>query len=187
MTDERTVVQAQAGDSGALESLMRRYDQPMLRYFFRLSRDPELARDLRQELFCKLLSVLPRYDARKSAFKTWFYRLARNLAIDRIHRRRGREVQPFDEGTFVELVSGDAPRAAASAGELKDALSQAVSRLPEIDRSIIALKHEAELTFAEIGRTLGMPESTVKSRLYRAFELIREELVARGHGPEQCS
>ena len=184
MTDERMIVQAQAGDSTALETLLRRYDQPMLRYFFRLCRDPELARDLRQELFCKILHALPRYDARRSAFKTWIFRLARNLAIDRIHRRRKIDTLPLDEGPEVEMATEageEEPREAASAGELKCALGKALSRLSEVDRSIIALKHDADLTFEEIGRTLGMPTSTVKSRLYRVFEILREDLVAQGY------
>lgn len=180
MTDERMIVQAQAGDAGALETLVRSYDRPMVRYFYQLSRDPELARDLRQELFCKLLGALPRYDARRSGFKTWFYRVARNLAIDRIHRRKRIETETLP----AELPAADgveAPRRAAVVGEVQSALAAALSGLSEVDRSIIALKHEAEMTFEEIGRTLGMPASTVKSRLYRAFETLRESLVARGH------
>ncbi len=86
--DENTVAQAQQGDMKAITAIVRRYGQPMERYFFRLSRDAELAKDLRQELFYKLLKVLPRYDVGRASFKTWLYRMARNLAIDRIFRAR---------------------------------------------------------------------------------------------------
>jgi RNA polymerase sigma-70 factor (ECF subfamily) len=178
--DERMVARAQAGDARALETLVRQYDRPMVRYFYRLSRDAELAKDLRQELFCKLLSVLPRYDARRAKFKTWFYRLARNLAIDRIYRRRKPDTESLPENVSVS-DSSEAPRQAAEIGEVRSALLEALAGLPEVDRTIIALKHETDLTFEEIGKTLGMPASTVKSRLYRSFETVRGDLVARGH------
>ena len=182
--DDRLIAKAQAGDRGALESLVRAYDQPMLRFFLRMSKDIEFARDLRQELFCKLLVVLPKFDARRSTFKTWLYRIARNLAIDRIYRRKQVEVLSSDEQPIIQdsaQGSEETPHKIAYVRELESAVARAISRLPELDQSIIALKNEASLSFAEIGKMLGMPESTLKSRLYRAFELLRKDLTAQGH------
>ncbi len=187
MVDERIIVAAQSGDRKAFENLVRDVDRPMLRFFHRLSGDIEKARDLRQELFYKLVRVLPRYDRRKASFNTWLYRMARNLAIDKLYRKRRLNTESLDETHEDRIPLGaemEFPRRSAARGELQDALSEAVSGLPELDRTIIALKHDEELTFEEIAKTVGIPVSTVKSRLYRSFERLRQELRLRGHHSE---
>ncbi len=184
MVDERIIVAAQSGDREAFENLVRDVERPMLRFFHRLSGNVEKARDLRQELFYKLVRVLPRYDRRKASFNTWLYRMARNLAIDKLYRPRRLNTESLDE-THENLappgLEMEFPRRSAARGELRDALAEAVSSLPELDRTIIALKHDEELTFQEIAKTVGIPVSAVKSRLYRSFERLRRELRARGY------
>lgn len=186
MTDEQMVVDALTGDSEALTNLVRRYDRPMIRFFYRQCGDWELARDLRQELFCKLLRILPQFDRRGVPFRAWFYRVARNLAIDNLHRRRMVNFQPLDaaEGEREFATETDQPSHHAERNEFHTLLLEMLSSLPELDRSIIAMKHEEGLTFEEIGITLGLPVSSVKSRMYRAFERLRVELDSCGHSWE---
>ena len=183
INDDQMVAAAQAGDAGALEDLVRRYERPILRFYQRLSGDVERARDLRQELFCKLLRVLPRYDKRKAAFNTWLYRLAHNLAIDQLYRKKQLNVVSLDgPGPEAEHEAPvDLPSREAARGEIQSSLARALTGLSDIDRAIIALKHDDGLTFEEVATTLGLPVSTVKSRLYRAFERLRKEMRTRGH------
>ncbi len=184
MNDEQIVAEAQAGNTYALETLVRRYDRPMLRYFFWLSGDTERAQDLRQDLFCKLFRVLDRYDRSRASFQTWIYRLAHNLAIDQLYRRK---VVPLDsleelkDESHPSSSERNLPRNRAAGGETKTALEEAMATLSELDQSIIAMKTGDNITFEEIGQVLGIPTSTVKSRLYRSFERLRIELTARGH------
>lgn len=183
VTDEQMVADALTGDAEALTNLVRRYDRSMIWFFYRHCGDWELARDLRQELFCKMLGILPQFDRRGVPFRAWFYRVARNLAIDRLHRRRTVPLQPLDDsddsgGYAVEV---DRPSHHAERNEFHVMLMDLLSELPELDRSIIAMKHDDGLTFEEIGITLGLPVSSVKSRMYRAFDRMRVELESRGY------
>jgi RNA polymerase sigma-70 factor (ECF subfamily) len=171
----------QRGDPSAFEEIVRRWQQPMARFLFRLTGEAERVRDLCQEVFLRVYQARAKYRE-NGGFAAWMYRIALNVARDAARRRRPpvhlpAGADPIDPGTPAET--------AALRRELARLVADAVASLPEPLRVVLALHHDEGLNFEEMARLTGTPASTLKSRFASALRRLRVALEERGLGPEE--
>jgi RNA polymerase sigma-70 factor (ECF subfamily) len=183
--DDGSLVQelTRTGDDDILHTLVQRYRDRIFRLAASMlgpGNEAE-AEDVVQEVFVLVYRKLDtfRHD---SDFSTWLFRLARNRAIDRLRKARGRHRHVGAE----ELrsmpspgPSGD-PELAALAGEQRAEVLRLVRRLPHVQRTVVHLHYWIGSSVAEIAELLDMNPQTVKSHLYRARRRLARELEAEG-------
>jgi RNA polymerase sigma-70 factor (ECF subfamily) len=181
-TDEELVAAVQAGDVSAFDVLVSRWDRKIRGAAFRVLRSDEDARDVSQEAFLKAFRGLKSFK-QEARFSSWLYQIAMNLCRDRLRRRKGRNHLSLDdvrEHAEPALREGPVALAALETRDVARAVTAAVDALSEDHREVVVLKEYEGLTFPEIAEILGLPLSTVKTRLYRALGQLRVELERRG-------
>jgi RNA polymerase sigma-70 factor, ECF subfamily len=179
---EGEVNQLRRGDLYALSPLIARYQNRLYRYLLRLVRQPAEAEDLFQQTWLRVAEKIWNYD-RSRNFDAWLFTLARNLAFDHLRRIRPRSLdEPSshhspDEAVISRLASRDpGPFDQLLARERASHLVKALENLPVIYRDVLSLRFEEEMKLEEIAVVLAAPLSTVKSRLRRSLEQLREML-----------
>ena len=176
LSDHELMRRSSAGDTLAFERLVRRWEGPVARVLTRLSTNGSDVEDLCQETFLRVLRAQTRYRPR-GAFSTWLFSIALNVGRDAARRRR-REAQRIVNASQGASPAG--PPENAARRELVEQVSAALDQLPPRLREVLVLKHFGELTFAQLGELLGLPQSTVKSRAQKGLELLRREFKQRG-------
>ena len=187
---------AAEGDGSAWEGLVRGFSGRVYGLLLSQCRDPELAEELTQATFVKVVQkVKPGPDGyrEQGQFQPWLFRVAMNGLRDEM-RRRKRQATPTDfAGPAAAGGSALTPRAApdtrsgapgedpaeaVARGEELDWLRDAVAGLPEADRTVLHLRHTAQLSFKEIAETLGEPLGTVLARGHRALGKLKKLAAA---------
>lgn len=180
-TDEELVSAVLEGDQERFGDLVERYQGRLVNYLFRLLRNADDAHELAQEVFLKVYQVLDRYDPQYK-FSTWLFRVAQNAAIDQIRRRRLKLVSLHQEDAGGESRDWDLPSPERSPyGQLRNqerggAIQQAIEALPWEYRELILLRHYGELAYEEIAQLKKMPLGTVKNKLFRGRQMLKEKL-----------
>ncbi len=170
-----------AGDEASFAVLVRRYEAKLRVYVVQIVGNDEEARDLVQETFIRVWNNLNQYDPRYR-FSTWLFRIARNLAIDTLRRRRpviSLEMGQDSEGQDVSMDPVDArrgPLGDLENRELARALARHIQDLAPAYRELVVLRHLVGLAYNEIAELKGMPLGTVKNKLFRAHSVLREAL-----------
>lgn len=183
-TDPELVATATTGVESSFEELVRRYQRPISAYVYRMVGDYEAALDLTQEIFIKVYGSLARYRS-EFKFSTWIYKIAHNSAVDHQRRNAGRErsLSSGIEGDQYDLPieSGSlSPEQESERKERRLEIESVVRSLPNTYRELIVLRHSQDLTYEEIVEVTGLPLGTVKNRLFRAREMMRQQFVGRG-------
>jgi len=180
--DDRTVVaRIIGGERDRFTDLVRRYEKRVVNYVYRITHRYEDAHDLTQEIFVKVFLALDRYDP-KYQFSTWLFRIAQNSAIDALRRKSVSEVPLTrtggdDDGKEREFAdNGISPYRAMKNKQLGAAIEDAVENLPPDYRELIQLRHFAELSYEEIASMKKLPLGTVKNKLFRARNLLKDAL-----------
>ena len=168
--DRTALARFRAGDPAAFRELVERYQRPVYNAAFWILRNAEDARDVAQTVFLTLAERAHEYDPRHKLF-SWIYRMAVNEALN-VARRNGREEALDDDLDFPD-EDGAGPERSAEDGERARAVRGALARLGVSDRTVITLRHFAELPYSEIAVALGIDEKTVKSRLFEARQRLR--------------
>ena len=183
-SDAALMVQVREGDREAFEALVTQYRQPILNFVARTLRDDAEAEDIAQQTFVQVWKSANRYQA-SARFSTWLFTIARNLCLNEI-RRRSRH--PADSLDAFDHPDDDLPSpqhadpSAASApdlvtsGELVGKVEEAISDLPETQRTALLLCREEELSYEEISRVLGISLSATKSIIFRGREALKLRL-----------
>lgn len=182
-SDETLVEQSLAGDRSAFETLVRRHRRPLVNHLYRHVGSEEGASDLAQEVFLKVYLSLSTFDP-SYRFTTWLYRIASNCAIDHMRRKR----PPTCSLSSAGDGSGPGPDASIAGNEpapddllcyheLHERLESAIGALPAGFRQLILLRHRLYCRYDEIARITDLPIGTVKNRIFRAREMLRERLV----------
>ena len=184
--DADLVVRALAGREDGFEELVRRYQRPIVAYVYRMVGDYDTALDLAQEVFIKVYNSLGRYRP-EFKFSTWIYRIAHNASIDHLRRAgssRTEEMEVAGDGgsTFEKPIASKSltPEQETERGERRAEIEEVVRQLAPAYRELIVLRHSHDLSYDEIAEVTGLPLGTVKNRIFRAREAMRELLVARG-------
>jgi RNA polymerase sigma-70 factor (ECF subfamily) len=184
ITDQELVKRTLGGDQAAFVTLVRRYERGLYNLAYRMVRDPELARDLTQDVLIRVHGSLAKYDP-IYPFASWVYRVASNLCIDFIRRRKLQTISldaPVSVG-HGESVPREVPDTTYDPGRTTEEserariLAEALDKLPETHRLILILRHQRELSYEEIAIALDAPLGTVKARIHRAREAFRKILV----------
>jgi len=179
----KLIKRAQERDPVAFDLLVEAYGKRLYGYFFRLSGSRDDAEDLLQELFVRLVQMIGRYQ-HDGRFEGWLFRIAANLARDRIRRRkvtqvslsRGSASLPAGDDPLARLadISAARPEDGLNRTELIDRLQQAISRLPDGEREVICLRHFSQLPFREVADVMGIPLGTALARAHRGLAHLRE-------------
>jgi RNA polymerase sigma-70 factor, ECF subfamily len=162
---------AKQGDAEALRYLYVEYADNVYGYVASLVRDEHEAEDVTQQVFAKLLVVLPRYELRDVPFSAWILRVAHNAAMDTIRQRRA---IPHASPREQETISDD---------DRSLVFREALDTLPENQRTVVVLRHVVGLSPPEIARRLGRTERSVHGLHHRGRGALKAELLERGAGP----
>lgn len=175
MNDVKLIRAAQAGDRGALETLLRRHHEQIHAICRRLAGNDADGQDATQEALIAIVRGLPRFGGR-AKFSTWAYRVATNAALDELRRRSRRPVPTVIEAgdRFAGLPADDHSPAVATRLDFDAALA----RLPEEYRAPVVLRDVAGCDYAEIGSILQIPPGTVRSRIARGRARLADEMRA---------
>jgi RNA polymerase sigma-70 factor (ECF subfamily) len=172
--DHALVIRCRSGDRQALEALVGDYQKPVYNAAYRILGNPDDAADVTQAAFLKVFENLDAYDPNYKFF-SWIYRIAVNESINQL--KRTRKQQPLDEG---ETAGGPGPDDEVEAGNLSRRLQDGLMALNEDYRTVIVLRHFSDCSYRQMSEILQIPEKTVKSRLYSARQLMKEQLLANG-------
>ncbi|HEX9638200.1 MAG TPA: sigma-70 family RNA polymerase sigma factor [Acidobacteriota bacterium] len=193
-TDEELVREAVAGDANAFEALVRRWEKGLYNFILRYLGDPERSRELCQEAFFKAYRNLHRFDHR-ARFSTWLYTIALNLCHSAFRKKPWPRLASLDESTvegeagpqLAETVSDPTIDIEGDLGRDEEAMivRAAVQSLPAELREVVLLKEYQGLRFREIAEMLGVPVSTVKSKMYAGLDLLARKLH-HGRWPVQA-
>lgn len=184
MSDIDLIVSARAGVSDSFEEMVRRYQRPITSYVYRMLGDLDSALDVTQEVFIKVYNSLDKYCS-DYKFSTWIYRIAHNAAIDHM-RRNSIAAQSIEaenaDGTYQLQLESKAPNPEQDRerSEWRAEIQAVVRCLPESYRELIILRHSRDLSYDEIAEETSLPLGTVKNRLFRAREMMREIMLKRG-------
>ncbi len=183
-SDQDLVGWAREGSERAYQELIRRYQRPVFSLVLRMVRDRELAEDLTQDTFIKVLNAIDRYNP-EYKFSSWIFKIANNATIDHL-RRRELDTLSLDgapnatspdriEATALQIGhAGESPLEELEARELGGQIETAIESLRPEYRACIILRHVEGRAYEEIAEILDLPLGTVKTYIHRA----RNELKA---------
>jgi RNA polymerase sigma-70 factor (ECF subfamily) len=178
LTDEQVVARVRAGETQLFELIIRRHNQRIYRAARAILRDDAEAEDVMQDAYVRAYAHLHEFEGR-AQFSTWLTRIAVHEALARLRRRR--RFQPMDAESQETQSMPTAPRSTpeqqASDGEIRTVVEKAIDSLPDEFRSVFVLRAVEEMSGAETAECLGIPEETVKTRLYRARARLQETLL----------
>jgi len=185
-TDQEVVLWAREGHERAFRELIRRYERPVFSLIYRMVRDRELAEDLAQETFVKVLNAIDSYRP-EYKFSSWIFKIANNASIDHLRRReldtlslegaRDATTPERAEATALQISDkGESALEEMEAKELGGAIERAISRLRPEYQSCILLRHVEDRSYEEIAEILGLPLGTVKTYIHRARAELQREL-----------
>lgn len=163
-----------AGDRTAFEEIVRAWERPVGRFLIRLTRNPELAGDLTQEVFLRVYLKGANYT-HGGTFKTWLYQIALNLARDAARKHARTPVRPLLPGAHPAAEGEPAFEVRQQA----EVVNAALADLPDPLREVVVLRHYEDLSFEAMGRLLGVPATTLKSRFAVAMKRLEEVLAPR--------
>lgn len=184
LSDHEIIEATKAGDENAFGEIINRYKQPLTNYIFRMLNDYEEAVDLAQESFVRVYFAIDRYHS-KYAFSTYIYRIATNLAISEIRKRKRRRLLSLtglyqydgdEEKEFQPPDENPLPEDDVIGIEKRQVIEKAIVALPEKYRVPIVLREIEEKTYEEIADILELGLGTTKSRISRGRGLLRKKM-----------
>jgi RNA polymerase sigma-70 factor (ECF subfamily) len=174
-------------DVGLLDELIVRYQHRLLRYLLYLTSNREMAEDLFQEVWMRVLVRGGQFNG-QARFDTWLFTIARNLVIDQRRKRTMSSLDELFEGNSEDdrpmsfEVAGDEPTPFDRFSNLEDRqrIAAGLMQLDTLHREVLVLRFHEELSLEEIAKVTRAPLSTVKSRLYRGLAAIKPKLEKAG-------
>lgn len=174
----------QAGEPDAFDAIVETFQHRLVQFFFRLCWDRDRAEDFTQDVFLRLMRGARTYRP-EGRLSTFVYRIATNLWIDHYRSRRPQpRLYSLDQALLAKDISPrqereDSPESRAIQDEEKEGLRDALENLTEPHRLVFELAVYQEMPYAEVGRVLGIPVGTVKSRMHNAVKALKGILAER--------
>ncbi|SHF73137.1 RNA polymerase sigma factor SigW [Ornithinibacillus halophilus] len=182
MIIKEKIKQVKKGNQAAFEDVVLYYQDKIYHHCFRMLGNAHEAEDIAQEAFIRAYVNIHSYDDRRK-FSTWLYRIATNLTIDRLRKRKPDYYLDAEvKGTegldmYSQLASTDRlPDEEVQGMEIQNFIQQEILKLPAKYRSIIMLRYLEEFSLQEISEILDIPLGTVKTRIHRGREALRKKL-----------
>lgn len=172
--DAIIVRQCLKGNTESFGTLVDRYQKPIFNAAYRLTSSYEEAQDITQTVFIKAFEKLDTFDDRHPFF-SWLYRIAVNESLNSI-KRQGR----FKDVSGVFISKDRTPAEKCEVSELSQVFQLVLMELDVNYRIVIILKHFLDCSYREMSRILDIPEKTVKSRLFTARKLLKDQLTNKG-------
>jgi len=179
-SDADLMLRVQRGDLAAFEELVEKHRQGVMNFVCRMLGDPVEAEDIAQMVFVQVLKAAPRYSM-TARFRTWLYTIARNLCLNELRRRSRHRAESLDLNSSDDLAPRRPEPAARTRlapddllyDELLSKVEEAISALPEKQRTALLLCREDEMSYEEIAEVLGCSVSATKSIIHRGREAIK--------------
>jgi RNA polymerase sigma-70 factor (ECF subfamily) len=172
----QAVARAKAGDQEAVRFLYMRYADNVYGYVRSIVKDHHEAEDVTQHVFAKLMTALPKYEARDVPFAAWILRVSRNVALDHMRQRRA---IPCEEVRELDARRDESSEAQQTSMTLREALGD----LPEDQREVLVLRHVVGLSPGEIAGRLDKSEPSIHGLHHRGRGALRNTLVERHCAP----
>lgn len=181
--DETLVRRTQSGDTKAFDTLWQKYSPRIYSLVYNMTSNHEDANDLLLEIFSKAYRSINGFRGR-SSFYTWIHAIAVNMTINFV-KKRGRRVQMSlddmdanvqNDKDFLELTATNTPLREVDLAELQKRLNEAMQKLSVEHRAVVTMFDVQGMPHAEIARILGVPEATVRSRLFYAHRQLQNYL-----------
>lgn len=170
------------GDHNAFGEIVEIYKEKVFQLCYRMLGNRHEAEDMAQEAFVRAYVNIHTFNI-KLKFSTWLYRIATNLCIDRIRKKKpdyhlDAEVAGTEGLTMYSQIAADTvmPEEELESLELQDTVQKEILKLPEKYRTVIVLKYIEELSLKEISEILDLPIGTIKTRIHRGREALRKQL-----------
>jgi RNA polymerase sigma factor (sigma-70 family) len=173
--DTLLAVRCQLGERAAFDDLIRRWALPLRRYVQRVVGDSESADELVQDIWLGVIQGIRRLQD-PARFRSWLFGIAHRRLMDRL---RGRYLAPVGDNEAADEIPANLPDPDRSL-EVRE-LERGLRRLPPFEREVLSLFYLEELSLAEVAQVLAIPVGTVKSRLFRARNLLRHEITGESH------
>ncbi len=179
---KKRIKQVKKGDQNAFAEIVELFKDKVYQLCYRMVGNAHDAEDIAQEAFIRAYVNINSYDTNRK-FSTWLYRIATNLSIDRLRKRKpdyflDAEIDGTEGLTMYSQVPSDEPQPdeMVETLEFQEWIQQEINELPIMYRSVIVLKYIEELSLKEIGDILDLPIGTVKTRIHRGREALRKRL-----------
>jgi RNA polymerase sigma-70 factor (ECF subfamily) len=168
------VRRARKGDGTAIEALIKSHQEALFAFMLRMSGRPDVAEDIVQEAFVRVLKNLDRFDSR-FRFSTWLFTIAKRLYVNAMQKHKPTYDSEVvgDRQENIENSPGGAIARQESISNLRGMIDSALEKLAPLQREIILLFHQQNWPITDIAVYLDMPEGTVKSHLHRARRRMR--------------
>jgi RNA polymerase sigma-70 factor (ECF subfamily) len=191
--EQTWVEQALAGDTAAFSNLVEAYQKPVYNLAYRMLGNSVEAEDAAQEAFIRAYTRLDTYDPSRK-FSSWMLSIASHYCIDVLRRRRMTllSIEELPPMADVSMPRSAHPEHLVARGQVAEKVQQLLGTLPEHYRTPIILRYWYDMSYREIAETMGVTESTVKTRLHRARARLAEcaqqgRDVAEGRTYEQAT
>ena len=184
--DAELAVRVATGEPAAFEALMRRHNRALFRTARAILRDDAEAEDALQEAYLQAYRAIGNYRA-EAKLSTWLARIVANEALGRVRKRARRaEIVPLQAGVSETEINeipdenmNETPERSAQRTEMRRLLEAQIDSLPDDYRVVFVLRAVQEMSVEETAEALGIPQATVRTRLFRARSLLREGLAAK--------
>ena len=174
-SDQILIKRIAGGDQPALRTLIVRHQQLLFRYLVRITRDPTLAKDLLNDVFFEVWLQAAKFEAR-SAVSTWLLGIGRLKALAALRRRTCSELNDSTTSTIVDPA--DNPEIALQKKNNDEVLRQCIAALSPAQGQVINLVYYHEKSVSEVAEIIGIPEATVKSRMFYARKQLAHLVMA---------
>lgn len=177
MDIQNSLQQIRQGNRQAYAPIVEHFQRPLFAYLGRMGLTQAQAEELAQETFLRAWQALAQYDPQQAAFSTWLFTIAHRLALNELNRAAHQYEQAFDEITAANVPhQAVLPLAQLETQEQHQRLQHALKRLPLAERSAVALTYSKGLDLKTVAQLEGCSEATLKMRLHRAREQLRQWL-----------
>lgn len=179
--DQALIDRCLSGDNRAFNDLINCYKRQIFALIFRIVNDQNDAEDIAQETFIKAFRNLSSYNP-SYPFITWLFKIAHNSAIDFLRARKPESLSIHDEENPLEIEDTDLSlEEKIESASQQELIERTLGSLPPLYREILVLRHQQELSYEEISDTLNIPVGTVKIRLFRARDIMKQKLMRLGY------
>ncbi len=185
LSDQELMRIVQAGDLSPASEIYDRYSGPVYNFAYRFLRNSEAAEDATQEVFMKVIKHAGQYKS-DAKFSTWLFTITANWCRDHMRRWDNRRREPESVLESLPASREDSPERAAERRENEDRIKQALSVLSEDQRAAILLSRYQGLTYSEIAQIYGCSEAAIKTRVFRAMEILKKSLNTEAPEGPQC-